>query len=137
LSATHGCAQAGHLLAAIVASLRQAVEGIPVTGALGAPGDKMLVLTGHDTNVTNVAALLHLEWTMDGRRDDVPPGAALEFELWKDAAGYRVKMFYTAQSLDRAQTLAPLTMASPPGRVAVPACGRAECSWPQFAELAK
>jgi 4-phytase/acid phosphatase len=130
-------AQAGALLAAIVASLRQSVEGTPVAGALGAPGDKMLVLTGHDTNITNIAGPLNLEWMQDGRRDDVPPGAALVFELWKDGAGYSVKTFYTAQSLDQIRTLAPLTLASPPARVELHAFGGAGCSWEKFAEVAK
>ena len=130
-------AQAGALLAAIVASLRQAVEGKPVAGAPGAPGDKLLVLTGHDTNITNIAGLLNLEWTQDGRKDDVPPGAAPVFELWKNSAGYSVKTFYTAQSLEQIRMLAPLTLAAPPARVELHACGGAECSWEKFAVVGK
>ncbi len=39
-------------------------------GAPGAPGDRALVLVGHDANLANIAGSLNLTWIVDGRRDD-------------------------------------------------------------------
>jgi 4-phytase/acid phosphatase len=50
-----------------------------VTGALTRPGDQLLILVGHDTNLANVGGVLHLSWLIDGRKDDTPPGEALVF----------------------------------------------------------
>jgi 4-phytase/acid phosphatase len=130
-------AQAGPLLTAIEASLQQAADGKPVAGALGAPGDKLLLLTGHEGNLTGISALLHLTWDVDGMRDHVPPGAALVFELWKDSAGYSVRVAYMAQTLEQIRTLAPLTLASPPVHVTLRPCGSDPCSLSQFEALAK
>jgi 4-phytase/acid phosphatase len=61
----------------------QAVSEPPVTGSLTKPGDRVLILVGHDTNLANISGALSLSWLIDGRRDDTPPGGALIFELWK------------------------------------------------------
>ncbi len=63
--------------------LQQAVTGKQVPGALGELGDRAVILVGHDTNLANIAGMLNLNWLIDGRRDDTPPGGALVFELWE------------------------------------------------------
>ncbi len=57
-------------------------------GALGRPGDALLVLSGHDTNLSNLSGMLGLSWNLPGYQpDDTPPGGALIFSLWRDDAG--------------------------------------------------
>jgi len=75
--------QAAHLLKTISASLEQAVAHQPVEAAIGRPSDRALFLVGHDTNLANLAGVLRLNWIVDGRRDDTPPGSAIIIELWQ------------------------------------------------------
>lgn len=130
-------AQASNLLAHILDSMRQAVSNEAIAGALAKPGDRLLILVGHDTNLANIGGDLGLSWLIDGRRDDTPPGGALVFELWKSAKSeYSVRTYYTAQTLDQMRNMSPLSLANPPERVAVfvPGCSRADasCVWGDF-----
>lgn len=131
-------AQSSDLLSHVLQSMRQARERKPVSGALGKPGDRLLILVGHDTNLANIAGALNLNWLIDGRRDDTPPGGALIFELWKtrSTGEYSVRVFYTAQTLDQMRNAMPLSLDNPPERVPVfvPGCGRADgaCGWSAF-----
>ena len=116
---------ASNLLNQIVKALEQSATGKAVAGAPGRPDNKVLVLVGHDTNIATVAGVLGLDWIMDGRRDDTPPGGALVFELCRSSAGYSVRTYYTAQTLKQMREAQPLTLANPPQRVPlfVPGCG--------------
>jgi 4-phytase/acid phosphatase len=130
--------QSSNLLFHILQSMEQAQSAYPVAGALSKPGDRLLILVGHDTNLANISGTLGLSWLIDGRRDDTPPGGALVFELWKapGAGTYSVRTFYTAQTLDQMRNATPLTLADPPQRVPVflPGCSRADtsCDWKEF-----
>ena len=130
--------QASNLLAHTLDTLRQASTGKPVHGALGKLGDKAVVLVAHDTNLANLAGALRLNWLIDGRLDDTPPGGALVFELWHVPAGYQVRAYYTAQTLEQMRNLAPLTPAAPPARanLFVPGCSQPgpgfPCDWNAF-----
>jgi len=134
--------QASNLLSHILDSIEQAAEAKPVAGALTKPADKLLILVGHDTNLTNIAGDLDLSWLIDGRRDDTPPGGALIFELWQTRGRtggkteYSVRTFYTAQTLDQMRNATPLTLAAPPECVPifVPGCSQADmsCPWTAF-----
>jgi 4-phytase / acid phosphatase len=133
---------ASGLLNSIRAAIRQAVTGQAVSGALDPPGARGLFLVGHDTNLTTVAALLHLTWIADGRRDDTPPGSALVFELWRNRATGDdfVRVFFTAQTLDQMRDATPLTQAHPPLRVPLsvggcPRAGADGCSWAAFSQI--
>jgi 4-phytase/acid phosphatase len=132
--------QSSNLLAHALLSIQQAVTARPVTGALTQPGDRLLILVGHDTNLANVGGALGLAWLIDGRRDDTPPGGALAFELWKrrGTGELSVKTFYMAQTLEQMRNATPLSIASPPERIPVfiPGCGRADgsCTWKDFQE---
>jgi 4-phytase / acid phosphatase len=123
--------------------LEQSAAEKAVAGAPGKLDDKILLLVGHDTNIATVAGSLGLDWIIDGRRDDTPPGGALVFELWRAASGGddRVRVFYTAQSLDQMRTEQPLTLEHPPliAPLFVPACGRADlsCSLAGFASAVR
>jgi 4-phytase/acid phosphatase len=126
------------MLHQINASMEQAITGKPIAGALGKPEGRLLILVGHDTNLSNISGTLGLTWLIDGRLDDTPPGGALEFELWKDGltGDYSVRTFYTAQTLDQMRNAASLSVKTPPERVPVfiPGCGRTDesCEWDAF-----
>lgn len=132
-------AQASNLLSHLLASLQQAVVQHAVLGALSKPGDRLLILVGHDTNLANLAGALGVSWLIDGRRDDTPPGGSLVFELWRrgTARNYEVRVRYTTQTLDQMRNRTPLTLANPPESVPVflPGCSGADfsCDWKSFA----
>jgi 4-phytase/acid phosphatase len=136
LARVHG----SNLLAHVLCSMEQAVSGKPVSGALGNVGDALLVLSGHDTNLSNISGMLGLSWHLPGYQpDDTPPGGALIFSLWRDPATgeYFVKTRYLAQTLDQMRNGERLTIAAPPAsqEVAIPACGtvsQSGCSWQSF-----
>jgi 4-phytase/acid phosphatase len=125
--------QASNALAHMAETLQQAATGKAVPGALGKPGDRLVVLTGHDTNLSNMAATLNLNWIIDGRRDDTPPGGALVFELRElPGESYVVSTYYVAQTLEQMRSLTPLTLQEPPARanVFVPGCSKAGPGYP-------
>jgi 4-phytase/acid phosphatase len=130
--------QASNLLDHIDRALEQAATGKPIHGAPGKPADRALFLIGHDTNLENIAGLLNLNWIVDGRRDDTPPGSALIFELWRErkSGNYFVRTYFTAQTLEQMRLSTPLTSANPPERIPVfiPSCSREDfsCAWPAF-----
>jgi 4-phytase/acid phosphatase len=122
-------ARGSNLLAHVLWSLEQAQSGKPVSGALGKPGDALLILSGHDTNLNNLSGMMGVSWKLPGYRpNDTPPGGALIYMLWRGADGQSfVKLRYVAQSLDQMRNAA----AGPPeGQdVALSGCPAAECPW--------
>jgi 4-phytase/acid phosphatase len=135
-------AQASNLVAHILNTMDQAVSGKAVRGALGKPGDRAVVLVGHDTNLSSIAGMLNLNWLLDGRRDDTPPGGALVFELWQrpDDSRYQVRIYYIAQTLEQMRSLTPLTLNQPPGKanLFLPGCSTGAvnypCDWAGFSQ---
>lgn len=131
-------AQSSNLLSHVLQSMQQAVSAQPITGAVGKPGDRLLILVGHDTNLAAIAGALNLNWLIDGRRDDTPPGGALVFELWKSSGKeeYSVRTYYMAQTLEQMRNATPLSLQNPPERVRVfvPGCSQIDfsCEWEAF-----
>jgi 4-phytase/acid phosphatase len=129
---------ASYLLDRIEKSMEQRVTGKPVAGAVSKPGDRMLILAGHDTNIAAIAAALDAHWIVDGRVDDTPPGGALAFELWRTRKDGKlfVRLEYTAQTLEQMRQAQTLSAANPPARepVFVPGCSGADmsCTWAGF-----
>jgi len=121
-----------NLLSHVLRSLDQAVSGKPVAGAEGNPGDALLLLSGHDTNLSNLSGMLGLSWKLPGYpADDTPPGGALIFTLWRNAAGEcELRLKYVAQSPDQMRRADKLSLAAPPESqdVALPGCA-AGCPW--------
>jgi 4-phytase / acid phosphatase len=127
-------ARGSNLLAHVWHSLEQAATGKAKAGALGRPGDVVLLLAGHDTNLSNLSGMLGLSWKLAGYQpDDTPPGSALIFSLWRDSGTgqYSLQLRYVAQSLDQMRRAEKLSLAAPPeGQdVALPGCPATVCSW--------
>jgi 4-phytase/acid phosphatase len=133
-------ARGSNLLAHVLCSMEQAVSGKPTPGALGNLGDALLVLSGHDTNLSNLSGALGISWHLPGYQpDDTPPGGALIFSLWRNPATgeYCVKTQYLAQTLDQMRNGEKLTVNAPPEsqEIPIPGCGPAlqsACSWQGF-----
>ena len=125
-------AQSSNLLDHVLHSVEQAESGHIIAGSLDQSGNRLLILVGHDTNLASIAGALNLNWLIDGRRDDTPPGGALVFELWKTtlSGAYEVKAYYTAQTLDQMRNAVPLSLKMPPERVPefIPGSGQANGS---------
>jgi 4-phytase/acid phosphatase len=139
-------ARGSNLLSHVVHSIEQAVSGAPVKGALGAPGNSLLVISGHDTNLSNLSGMLGLSWLLPSYQpDDTPPGGALIFSLWRsgDTGRYSVRLQYAAQTMDQMHAAEPLTLAHPPAvaNVFVPGCSGAAdgypCDWTAFLKTAE
>jgi 4-phytase/acid phosphatase len=134
---------ASTLLDRILKTMEQSVNGggatgAAVPGALGKPGDRLVILVGHDTNIVTVAGALDIDWILDGRVDDTPPGGALLFELWRPRDGGKpfVRLEYIAQTLEQMRNSEALTPANPPAvaPIFVPGCSRQDlsCTWEGF-----
>jgi 4-phytase/acid phosphatase len=132
---------ASTLLDRILKTMQQSVNGdtaAAISGALSKPGDRLVILVGHDTNIVTVAGSLHIDWVLDGRADDTPPGGALLFELWRPRDGSKpfVRLEYTAQTLEQMRNSESLTPANPPAvaPIFVPGCSRQDlsCTWEDF-----
>jgi 4-phytase/acid phosphatase len=134
---------ASTLLDRILKTMQQSVNGAGATGAavpgaLGKPGDRLVILVGHDTNIVTVAGALHIDWVSDGRVDDTPPGGALLFELWRPRDGGKpfVRLEYIAQTLEQMRNSQALTPQNPPAvaPIFVPGCSRQDlsCTWEGF-----
>ena len=107
---------ASNLLSHVLKAMEQAATGKAVPGAIGRPGDRLLVIVGHDSNLSNIQGTLNLSWLLPGDLpNDTPPGGALVFELWRQPAGgaYSVRTYYTAQTLEQMRQSLSLTLASP------------------------
>jgi 4-phytase/acid phosphatase len=97
---------------------------------IAVPSDARLVLlAGHDTNLSNIAGMLGLNWTLSGEPDTTAPDTALAFERWhEDKRGdfIRIRLFYqTAKQLRTASRLSTL----PRLDLSLAECGK-DCALP-------
>ena len=133
-------ARGSNLLAHLLRSLEQAASGQRDANALGGEDDQILVISGHDTNLSNLSGMLGLSWKLPSYQiDETPPGGALLFSLWRDVLSHEdfVKTEFVAQTLDQMHRRTPLSLAAPPERtnITIPGCSPAEargCPWPTF-----
>jgi 4-phytase/acid phosphatase len=137
-------ARGSNLLYHVMQSMKQAATGKAMTGALDNPGNAVLIVSGHDTNLSNLSGMLGLSWRLPGNQpDDTPPGGALIFSIWQGpgAAEYFVRAQYLAQTLEQARCTTTLTLAAPPAEedVSIPGCESATvtsgCSWDIFTKV--
>jgi len=119
--------QSSNLASHIVRTMLQAATGTSMSGTVGTPSDKIVVLTASNTNVSGLAGLLQLDWLVGGYQRDVAAlGGALVFELRQSqrTGEFIVRAVYVAQTMDQLRNLTPLTIAAPPANVPVfiPGC---------------
>ena len=95
------------------------------------------VMVGHDTNVTALAATLHVDLEAPGyARNDVAPGGALVIERLRErASGIRfVRLFYRAQPLAAIRALRRDVVLAP---IPIPGCATQPCALDRFVAILK
>jgi 4-phytase / acid phosphatase len=134
-------ARGSNLLNYVLRSLEQAVSNKPVRGAASAPNTQLVVVSGHDTNLSNLSGMLGISWLLPSyQQDDVPPGGALIFSLWRSPGTDRhsIRVQFVAQTLDQMHEATPLSLSNPPpiSNVFVPGCSTVQegfsCEWREF-----
>jgi len=109
--------QSSNAAAHILRTMRQAVLGEAIPGALSGPASKLLVVISSDTYLMGLAGLLEAHWQLPGYQPDFcAPGGDLVFELRQSATTgeFLVRVFYTTQSFDQLRNLTPLSLTAPP-----------------------
>ena len=138
--------QSSNLASHVVRSMVQAATGNALTGALGNPSTKVIVLIASNTNITGLAGLFHLDWLLPGYQADVcAPSGALVFELRQSqrTGAYIVRASYVAQTMDQLRNRTALTPDAPPASapVFIPGCSvrnaTFDCPLGTFVELEK
>ena len=122
---------AGHLACRLLATLdvgASSAEAAAIS-AIGPHDAKLVVIAGHDGTLASLGGLLRAEWTLPGYQpNQIQPGGALVFELWRRADGVRViRTRFTGQSLEQLRAATPLSLTTPPlsAPVFIPGCGAA------------
>jgi 4-phytase/acid phosphatase len=111
-----------NLMAHILDTLEQAAQpaqtqpAVPVPGAFGPVGTRLIYLGGHDSDLSRIGGLFDLHWTVGGVTDDTPPDSQIVFELWQNSKSkqYTVRLFYRAQTFDQLRSGQALSLANPP-----------------------
>jgi 4-phytase/acid phosphatase len=138
--------QSSNVASHIVRTLVQSATGNAMTGALGNPSAKVVVLTASNTNITGLAGLFHLDWILPGYPADTSaPGGALNFELRQSQSTgeYIVRASYITQTMDQLRNRTALTLAAPPAiaPVFIPGCSvrnaTFDCPLDHFVRVAK
>ena len=111
----------------VVRSMVQAATGSAMTGALGTPSTKLIVMIASDTNISAFASLYHLDWILSSYPPDTySPGGAIVFELRQSqrTGEYIIRASYIGQTLDQLRNLTTLTLAAPPASAPlfIPGC---------------
>ena len=122
--------QGSNLASHLLKTIEQAVSGQADPGAFGSPGHKVVVIVGHDTNISNLGGLLGLAWWLPGTQPNpLLPGGALVFELRQRRQDHQftVRAYYLSQTLEQMRTLEPLTLKNPPALapIFIPGCSEA------------
>jgi 4-phytase/acid phosphatase len=120
--------QGSNLLAHVLATIDQGASGTRNDGTRAPLGARFVAFVGHDTNLEELAGMLHLRWIVPGYQfNDTPPGGALVFEVYRPAAGGEpfVRTFFTAQKLDDMRSLSNNAPERVP--VFVPGCPGLDC----------
>ena len=119
-------AQASNLADHVLQTLQRTVRGSSAEGAFGEPGQKFVLISGHDTNIINFASLLGAHWYLPGtQQDPLLPGGALVLELRQHSTGgYFVRVLYVSQTFDQIRHLPPLSLEHPPAiaPIFIPGC---------------
>ncbi|VVE65286.1 phosphoanhydride phosphorylase [Pandoraea captiosa] len=137
------------LLATVLDALSRAgTTGAPPPASVRGPvvpvGNRVYVLTGHDTNIANLAGMLKLDWRLSDQPDNTPPDGALVFSLWRNPAGEPyVRVEFVYQSMHQLRHLTALSLDEPAKRetLAMADCTEGpdakSCKWSTFAQRVK
>lgn len=138
--------ESSNLASHIARTMAQASTGTTMTGAIGLPSTKAVVLVASDTEVGGLAGLFHLDWILPGYiQDFCSPGGAIVFQLRQSQStgAYIVRASYVGQTMDQLRNLTPLTLDKPPAiaPVFIPGCSTDnatfDCPLAQFLTLAQ
>ncbi|MFT8551645.1 MAG: histidine-type phosphatase [Acetobacter okinawensis] len=81
----------------------KAAPGLPASTAQA----RLLVLSGHDTNLDALATLYGLDWAFTDQPDPTAPNTTLAFELWRTAHGSYIAIRLFHQGLEELRALTP------------------------------
>jgi 4-phytase/acid phosphatase len=137
-----------NLVAHILDTLEQAAQpeqsqpALPVPGAFGPVGARLVYIGGHDSDLSRIGGLFNLHWNVGGVIDDTPPDSQIVFELWQNSKSkqYTVRLFYRAQTYDQLRSAQALSLASPPVEVDLvpPGCRSGKpCTFAAFDQTAR
>ena len=137
-----------NLVAHILDTLKQAAQSaqtqpaMPIPGAFGPVGARLVYIGGHDSDLSRIGGLFNLHWKVGSVTDDTPPDSQLVFELWQNSKSkqYTVRLFYRAQTYDQLRSAQALTLASPPIEVDLvpPGCRAGQpCPFAAFDQAAR
>lgn len=139
-------AHASNMLSHILHSMEQSTGATAVPGSLGNPGDRVLMILGHDGDIVPLSGALDISWIAEGYApNDTPPGSALVFEIWRDTATRKrnVRTYLITETPKAMRDAVPLSLRTPPTKTAVfvPGCSTiAEgypCDWEAFRKVAE
>jgi 4-phytase / acid phosphatase len=122
----------GNVLAHIVGLLQEkASVPHPDVDVPDVARDSVAIISGHDTQVGALGGILDAHWSLGAgdADDDMPPGGALLFELYRtNAAEYRVRIEFVHETLAQLRSASVL----PDGVVRTPVhfngCAGSDCS---------
>jgi 4-phytase / acid phosphatase len=121
--------EGSNLASHIVDTLEQGAGTDSVPGAIGPQGEHVVILAGHDSDISYIGGLFAMNWWVPGTAmNPTLPGGALLFELWQGGegkAGYYVRVSYVAQTLKQQREATVLTLDAPPALspICIPGAG--------------
>lgn len=118
---------ASYLAAHLRDTILSAASGKPTPDELGTPTDRFILLDGHDSNLSWLGGLLHLDWLLpDQTFNATPPGSALVFEVRRSrtTGSATVNILFISQTLDQIRNLTSLTIGDRPSiaPIFIPGC---------------
>jgi 4-phytase/acid phosphatase len=140
---TGGSNMLSHILNTLYRVPANDMDEIP--GGFGLDSSRFIFIAAHDTNIANVAGMLHAHWYLPNEEaDPTSPGGGLVFELWRHERDKSlwVRTRYISETLDQMHDGQVVSIANPPAIVPIflPACsvptGQYECPLELFKKLA-
>jgi 4-phytase/acid phosphatase len=93
----------------------------------------LMILSGHDTQLGALGGILDAHWALGNGlvADDMPPGGALVFELYRLPSGeYRVHLHFVYQTLAQFRSAGAIAGGVATSPIHMPGCSGDECSVP-------
>jgi 4-phytase/acid phosphatase len=93
----------------------------------------LMILSGHDTQLGALGGILDAHWALGNGlvADDMPPGGALVFELYRSPSGeYRVHLHFVYQTLAQFRSTGAMPDGVATSPIQMPGCSGDDCSVP-------